>query len=171
MRALFVIDMLNDFLNTDGALYCGDSSRKIIPFVKQKIEEFHKNRDLVIFVCDSHDPDDLEFNVFPKHCVAGTEGAEIIDELPVEGSDVIIKKKRYSAFYGTNLDEVLKKFKINEAQVVGVCTSICVMDTVGDLRNRDISVIVYKMGVADFDPKAHEFALQRMEKTYATKII
>jgi nicotinamidase-related amidase len=171
MRALFVIDMLKDFLNTNGALYCGDSSRKIIPFVKLKIEEFHNNGDLVIFICDSHDPDDLEFKVFTKHCVTGTPGAEIIDELPVEESDIIIKKKRYSAFYGTNLDRVLENHNVNEAYVVGVCTSICVMDTVGDLRNRDLSVIVYKKGVADFDPEAHEFALRRMEKTYATKIL
>lgn len=171
MRALFVIDMLKDFLNTDGALYCGDSSRKIIPFVKQKIEEFHINGDLVVFICDSHDPDDLEFKVFPKHCVTGTPGTEIIDELPVDEKDVIIKKKRYSAFYGTNLGRVLKEHKINEVHVVGVCTSICVMDTVGDLRNRDLTVIVYKNGVADFDPEAHEFAIRRIETIYGAKIL
>lgn len=171
MRALFVIDMLKDFLNKDGALYCGDSSRKIISFVKQKIEEFHVNGDLVVFICDSHDPDDLEFKVFPKHCITGTPGAEIIDELPVDEKDVIIKKKRYSAFYGANLDQVLIDHKISEVHVVGVCTSICVMDTVGDLRNRDLTVIVYKNGVADFDPEAHEFALRRIETIYGAKIL
>jgi nicotinamidase/pyrazinamidase len=171
MKALLVIDMLKDFLNKEGALYCGDSSPKIIPLVKEKIEEFQKKGDLVIFICDSHDPDDLEFNMFPKHCVTGTEGAEIIDELPVEQKDIIIKKKRFSSFYGTNLDRVLKEHKINETHVVGVCTSICVMDTVGDLINRDMAVIVYKNGVADFDPEAHEFALRRMENIYGAKIL
>ena len=67
MKSLFIIDMLKDFINKDGALYCGDQSRKIIPFVKEKIEEFHQRGDLVIFVCDSHDEDDLEFKTFPKH--------------------------------------------------------------------------------------------------------
>jgi len=171
MRALLVVDMLKDFLNNEGALYCGDSSRKIIPFVKENIEEFHKRGDLIVFICDSHDPDDLEFNMFPKHCVAGTEGAEIIDELPVDEKDVIIKKKRYSSLYGTDLDRVLKDHEINETHIVGVCTSICVMDTVGDLRNRDIAVIVYKNGVADSDPEAHEFALRRMENIYGAKIL
>jgi len=171
MKALFVIDMLKGFLNNDGALYCGESSRKIIPFVKEKIEEFHESKELVVFICDSHDPDDLEFKVFPKHCVTGTAGAEIIDELPVDEKDVIIKKKRYSAFYGTNLDQVLIDHKISEVHVVGVCTSICVMDTVGDLRNRDLTVIVYKNGVADFDPQAHEFALRRIETIYGAKIL
>lgn len=171
MKALLVIDMLKDFLNKDGALYCGDESRKIIPFVKEKIEEFHKESDLVVFICDSHDPDDLEFKMFPRHCVAGTEGAEIIDELPVGKKDVVVKKTRYSAFYKTKLDKILKKRKVSEVYMVGVCTSICVMDTVGDLRNRDYPVFVYKNGVADFDRKAHQFSLERMEKTYGAKII
>lgn len=171
MKALFVIDMLKDFLNKNGALYCGDASRRILPFVKGKIEEFHSKGDMVIFLCDSHKEDDLEFRMFPKHCVDGTEGAQIIDELPVGKKDVIIKKTRYSAFYNTNLDNVLKDKPISEVHVVGVCTSICVMDTVGDLRNRDYKVLVYKNGVADFDERAHQFSLERMEKTYGAEII
>lgn len=170
MEALFVVDMLKDFLNKDGSLYCGDSARKIIPFIKGKIEEFQKKGDLVVFICDSHDEDDLEFKMFPKHCVTNTKGAEIIDELPVGEKAIIIKKKRYSAFYGTELDNILNNYKISKVHVLGVCTSICVMDTVGDLRNRDFSVIIYEKGVADFDQQAHEFALQRMEKIYSAKV-
>jgi len=171
MKALLVIDMLKDFLNKDGALYCGDESRKILPLIKEKIEQFHRKGDLVVFICDSHDPDDLEFRLFPRHCVSGTSGAEVIDELPLGKQDFIVKKTRYSAFYKTKLDEILKKNKVSEVYVVGVCTSICVMDTVGDLRNRDYPVIVYKDGVADFDQKAHKFSLERMEKIYGSKII
>lgn len=171
MKALFVIDMLNDFLRKDGALYCGDKSREIIPFVKEKIEEFRKSGDLVVFICDFHDPNDIEFKIFPKHSVAGTEGAKIIDELPLDEKDPIIHKTRYSAFYNSNLDDVLQSHNITEVHVVGVCTSICVMDTVGDLRNRDYKVIVYKDGVADFDSKAHQFSLERIKKTYGAEII
>lgn len=171
MKALLVIDMLKDFINEDGALYCGRTSRKIIPFVRRKIEEFHKKRNLVVFICDSHDQNDLEFKIFPRHSVKGSPGAQIIDELPVRKRDVVVKKTRYSAFFNTNLGNILKKNKITEVHVVGVCTSICVMDTVGDLRNRDYKVFVYKKGVADFDLKAHEFSLKRMERTYAAKVI
>ncbi len=170
MRALFVIDMLNDFIREDGALYCGDTSRKIIPFIKNKIDEFHKNRELVVFICDSHEKNDLEFQMFREHCVTGTEGAQIIDDLPIGEKDSIIRKTRYSAFYKTVLDDILENHSIDEVHVVGVCTSICVMDTVGDLRNRDYKVIVHKDGVADFDPEAHRFSLQRMEKIYGAEI-
>jgi nicotinamidase/pyrazinamidase len=170
MKALFIIDMLKDFLEKEGALFCGESSREIIPVVRNKIQEFHENGDPVIFICDSHREDDLEFKLFPKHSVAGTPGAEIIDELPVEPADTIIRKNRYSAFFHTDLDRVLEEKGIREVHVTGVCTSICVMDTVGDLRNRDIEVIVYKEGVADFDPEAHRFSLERMQKIYGAKI-
>lgn len=170
MKALFVIDMLNDFLRKDGTLYCGDSSRKIIPFVKEKIDKFHKNGDLVVFICDSHQENDSEFKVFPKHCLAGTQGAQIIDELAVDKKDKIVKKTRYSAFYRTELNHILEDNSVTEVHVVGVCTSICVMDTVGGLRNRDYKVIVHKDGVADFDEKAHQFSLERMKKTYGAKI-
>jgi len=171
MKALFVIDMLKDFIEEDGALYCGNTSREIIPFIKQKIDEFHNREDLVVYICDSHQGDDPEFKMFAPHCIAGTRGAEIIDKLPVEKSDIIIKKSRFSAFYSTNLDQVLSENKVTEIHVVGVCTSICVMDTVGDSRNRDYEVKVYSHGVADFDPEAHEFALKRMEQTYGAHIV
>ena len=171
MKALLIIDMIKDFIHADGALYCGDTSRKIVPFIQGKIAEFHRSNGLVVFLCDSHDEDDLEFKMFAKHSVTGTEGAKIIDEMPVGEKDIIIKKKRFSAFYGTNLDVILKENNVSEVEVVGVCTSICVMDTVGDLRNRDYEVTVYKKGVADFDQKAHRFALQRMSNIYGAKVM
>lgn len=170
MKTLLIIDMLKDFVEKSGALYCGDEARRIIPFVKQKIEEFRRSGDLVIFVKDSHREDDPEFKLFPRHCVKGTRGAEIIDELRVAAGDVIVEKTRYSAFYGTSLDQILKDRAVTEAHVVGVCTSICVMDTVGDLRNRDYPVVVYKDGVADFNPEAHRFSLHRMETTYGAVV-
>lgn len=171
MRALLVIDMLNDFIREDGALFCGPSSRKIIPFIKDKIEKARSRGDFVVYICDAHREDDLEFASFPRHAVAGTEGAAIIDELAPAPSDVVLKKTRYSGFYGSGLADILAKKTPDAVEVVGVCTSICVMDTVGGLRNRDYEVAVYKDGVADFDQEAHQFALKRMERIYKAKII
>lgn len=171
MKALLVIDMLRDFLAEGGALFCGKESREIIPFVDKKIKEAHRAGQLVIYICDSHPEDDLEFKLFPKHCLEGTDGANIIEGLEVLDGDVLIKKRRYSGFFETDLAKVLKEHKSEEVEVVGVCTSICVMDTVGDLRSRDYKVTVYREGVADFDPKAHQFALGRMEKIYGAKVL
>jgi nicotinamidase/pyrazinamidase len=171
MKALLVIDMLRDFMEPDGALYCGDDARKIIPFVRREIEEFHERGDLVVFLRDAHPPDDLEFRIFRRHAVAGSDGGRIIDEMPIGPGDPVVEKTRYSAFYNTDLDRILKEAHPDEVHVTGVCTSICVMDTVGDLRNRDYPVVVYREGVADFDAEAHAFALKRMAKIYGAQVI
>jgi nicotinamidase-related amidase len=171
MKALLVIDMLNDFVEKGGVLDCGDRAREIVPFVHRKIEQFRREKQLVVFVCDSHRPDDPEFQLFPRHSIKGTEGARIIAALPIGQKDIIIEKTRYSAFYNTDLEKTLRKHRVDQAHIVGVCTSICVMDTVGDLRDRDYPVIVYQDGVADFDPEAHRFSLRRMEKIYGAEVV
>ena len=126
---------------------------------------------MVIFLCDFHHKDDREFELFPPNCIEGTEGADIIDELPVGKKDLVIKKTRYRGFYETELDTVLKGNLIYKVEVVADCTSICVMDTVGGLRDRDYRVKVYRSGVADFDLQFHHFSLKRMEKAYGARII
>jgi nicotinamidase/pyrazinamidase len=170
-KALLVIDMLRDFLDEDGALYCGESSRSIISFVKQKIQEVRAQEGDIIFIRDCHAPDDLEFQRFTPHCVVGTRGAEIIPELDVRPEDAQVEKRRYSGFFQTPLEGILNSKGVKEVHVVGVCTSICVMDTVSDLRNRDIRTIVYREGVADFDPEAHSFALKRMERVLGAQVV
>ena len=74
-KALIVVDMLNDFLSEDGALYCGDQAREIIPFVREKVEAARREGTKIIYVADTHDPEDAEFKMFPAHCVSGTEGS------------------------------------------------------------------------------------------------
>jgi len=173
-KTLIVVDMLNDFLKPDGKLYCGPTAQAIIPGITKLVKEYVKNGDTIIFLADAHNEHDLEFKRFPVHCVAGTDGAELIDELKelVEREDFdydnfeIIEKTRYSGFFETWLEDSIQFDCPDEIEVVGICTSICVMDTVGGLANRDYKINVYKELVADFDPEMHEMALKRMESLY-----
>lgn len=169
-KALIVVDMLNDFIDEKGALYCGQTARDIVPFVRQRLEDHRKAGSLVIFLHDAHSEDDLEFEKFPKHCVAGTWGSMIIEDLTPSQGEHVLPKTRYSGFYGTNLEKILAAFGPEEVEVVGVCTSICVMDTVGGLANRDYHTTVPAAGVADFDAASHRFALQRMERLYGAHV-
>lgn len=170
-KALIVVDMLRDFLEEDGALYCGEKARAIIPFVSETLENMRKEGAVIIFVRDAHKEDDVEFKRFPKHCVEGTRGAEIIDSLKVEAGDYVIPKRHFSAFYETNLEEILKNEGVDELYLVGVCTSICIMETTRDLIDRDYKVYILRQGVADFDDEAHTFALKRMERVLGAGII
>ena len=86
-------------------------------------------------------------------------------------NELLIPKTRYSGFYGTDLEFQLQRLNPGTVEVIGVCTSICVMDTVGGLANRDYNTVVHSHCVADFDPAAHEVAMARMAGLYGAKII
>jgi len=169
-KALIIVDMLNDFIHTNGALYCGETARVIIPFIKERLKVYRKSKDTVIYLQDSHDENDREFEKFPRHGVAGTWGNQIIEELEPLPEETVIGKKRFSGFYGTDLEDILNSKNINKVEVVGVCTSICVMDTVSGLANRDYKITVPVKGVADFDPTFHEFSLKRMSRIYGADV-
>jgi nicotinamidase/pyrazinamidase len=169
--ALIVADMLNDFLDPQGSLYVGPRGREIIPFVARKIAEFRAQGGAVIFVCDAHAANDREFKYFPPHAVKGSWGSRIIPELAPAPGDFRVEKTRYSAFAHTGLDDLLKQEQVDEVHVVGVSTSICVMETVKELFDRDMRGVVYRQGVADFDPEAHAFALKHMERVMGAKVV
>ncbi len=171
MKALLVIDMLKDFIDADGALSTGPAGADIVEFIKGKIQKFRNEDYPIIYICDNHEADDKEFNMFPPHCIANTEGSKIIKQLKPEKEDIIIKKRRYSAFFGTDLDLHLREKKIDEIYLVGVCTNICVLYTAADARNLDYKVNIYEDGVASFDEEAHSFALKELETTLGCIIL
>lgn len=169
--ALLVADMLNDFVDPQGALYIGSPGRDIIPFVARKLKDTRAAGGVVVFLCDAHPPDDPEFRHFAPHAVQGTWGAEIIPELTREPQDYRVQKTKYSAFLNTELEEILKKEGVTRVEVVGVCTSICVLETVKELFYRGIPCRVYRQGVADFDPEAHAFALKQMARVFGAEVV
>ncbi|MGI6344949.1 MAG: cysteine hydrolase family protein [Bacillota bacterium] len=171
MKALIVIDMLEDFIEKEGALYVGQEGEELIPFINQKIQEFRQAGAPIIFIADSHEEDDSEFDMFQPHCITGTPGSDIVAALDVQPGDRVIRKRRYSAFFGTDLDITLRERGVDELYLVGVCTNICVLYTAADARNLGYTVNIYRDGVASFDQAAHDFALSEAEKTLGCRVI
>jgi nicotinamidase-related amidase len=168
-NAVLVIDMIRGFLEEGHPLYCGDDARRIIPNVQALLEKELASGARVLFMCDNHAPNDLEFRMFPPHCVRGTPEAQVIPELAGYQGEVI-PKTRYSAFYGTPLHERLAELAPARIVVCGVCTDICVCHTVADARNRDYEVEVPTDCVASFDERAHRFALEHIEKVLGARL-
>ena len=167
---VLVIDMVRGFLEEGHTLYCGVSARDIIPRVQELLQREQARGSAIIYLCDNHAPDDLEFQVFPPHCIEGTAETEIIPES--EGyQGAVVAKTRYSCFYGTDLAERLKALQPENVIVCGVCTDICVMHTVADARNRDYAVEVPAACVATFDPQVHDYALEHMEKILGARVV
>ena len=80
-NAVLVIDMVKGFLEPGHNLYCGDESRQIIPSIRALLFRAQSAGSKILFLSDHHDPDDLEFQMFPVHCVKGTDETQVISEL------------------------------------------------------------------------------------------
>jgi len=169
-KALLIIDMLRDFLERDGALCIGDSEQ-LIKHVSSRLDEWRLGGKPVFYIMDRHLHHDAEFKMFPAHCLAGEWGGEVVDALKPQEQDFLIYKRRYSAFFGTDLDLTLRELGITKLELAGVCTQICVLYTAADARMRHYDVTVRKECVASFDGEAHVFALKEMEKTLGVKVI
>ena len=170
-NVVLVVDMLKGFLERGHNLYHAES-REIIPKVHRLVSQEREAGAEALFVSDHHDPDDLEFQVFPVHCVAGTEETEVIPELSefLTGSNVI-PKKRYSGFFNTDLADRLVRLAPDKLVVCGVATNVCVLHTTSDARNRDYAVEVYSDCVSGPDPEAHRWALSHLQRVLGAKVI
>ncbi|HHU76171.1 MAG TPA: cysteine hydrolase [Firmicutes bacterium] len=169
-KALLVIDMLNDFIEKDGALFIG-RPEEVVNNVSFRLREWRSEGNPIIYIADQHLPGDAEFIMFPPHCLAGEWGGEVIEALTPREKDFLIYKRRYSAFFGTDLDLTLRELGVKELELTGVCTQICVLYTAADARMRHYDVTVRKNCVASFDNQAHEFALKEMKETLGVNVI
>ena len=168
---VLVVDMLKGFLEPGHNLYHAES-RRIIPDVHRLISGEQEAGADILFLADNHDPDDLEFQVFPVHCVEGTDETEVIPELTEFLTlDNTVPKKRYSGFFNTNLADRLVELAPDKLVVCGVATNVCVLHTTSDARNRDYPVEVYSDCVSGPDPEAHRWALSHLERVLGAKVI
>lgn len=171
-EALLIIDMLNDFVLEGAPLEVPDT-RRVIPVIKKEIKDARDGHKPVIYVCDSHDPDDKEFSKFgwPPHGVKGTKGAMVVEALsPAEG-DIIIEKNTYSSFFNTKLDETLKRLGIESVRLTGCVTHICIMFAAYEAVLLDYKASVVKGGVAGLAKEDHDAALRIMKNVMGVNIV
>jgi len=143
--AVIVVDMLKDSFNGPSQHPVIQGFRRIIPKIKFLTEEARRLNGLIVFACDSYFKEDFLFQkgIFPAHAIRGTEGAEVIPELEVKPNDIVLPKRRFSAFFRTDLDITLRTFGIDTIAVTGLTTEVCVLATAIDgVCNDFYSVII-----------------------------
>jgi nicotinamidase-related amidase len=130
MKALLVIDMLNEFIydKRDPAV-TEKQAKVIIPNIRKSIDYAHKRNIPVIYVNCSHKKSDPCIRMIGSHAFRGTKGAKVIEELKPVNGDYIVNKISYDGFYKTTLEKLLKKLKVSEIYLTGVQTDCCVRET------------------------------------------
>jgi len=143
----------------------------VIGVITRELSRARAAREPVVYLTDDHLRDDAEFQMFPPHAIHGTKGAEVIPQVAPADGDVVIPKRRYSGFFGTDLDITLREKGVDTLRLVGDCTNICVLYTAADARNLGYAVEVVRDGVTSFDLEAHRDALRELEKTLGATIV
>lgn len=158
--AIIVVDMLKDNLKESPRNPFFQEGKAIIPNLQRLLEEGRKKGVPIIFACDSFLEGDFIFKGRMKiHSLRGTRGAEVIDELKPEPTDIILPKRRFSAFFKTDLDQTLRVLGIDTLVVTGITTEVCVLMTAMDGLCHDFSVILLEDCSASRNKTSHETCL------------
>ncbi len=160
MPVLLVVDMQNDFCRRGGSLFL-ERSEGLAEKVADVVSRARKAGFRVVYTQDWHRKDDTEFELWPEHCVEGTWGAEVVEELPEP--DFYVRKRRYSAFLMTDLPLLLNELGERELFVAGVATDVCVMHTVVDALQFGYKVSLIRDCTAGTSEDNENFAIRHME--------
>ena len=101
-----------------------------------------------------------------KLCIADTEGAEFIDDLAPEAGELVIRKHRYSAFKGTDLDMTLRAQGIKSIVVTGVSTKVCVESTLRDRFEIGYYSAIVEDATASWDMKLHRATIETINHRF-----
>jgi nicotinamidase/pyrazinamidase len=169
-RALLIIDFQNDF--TPGGALAVSEGDTIAPKINALAAS--GDYDLVVATRDWHPADHNSFadqgGIWPVHCVAGTQGAQLHPDLDRTKVDIVVDKGQavdtdgYSGFEATGLEEILRERGITQVTVVGLATDYCVKNTALDALKAGFQVTVDSTAArgVEVEPGDSERALEEV---------
>ena len=167
MRALIIVDMLNDFV--DGKL-ANPKAQAIIGPLQRLLAHARDEGWVVVFSNDAHQPDDPELRVWGEHAMAGTREAEVIPQLAPREGEIVSPKRVYGAFDFTGLNERLKERGVDEVVITGQHTHICVRHSSYGALIRGYAITIPRDAVCGFEGVDEDEALAYLEMAYGAKI-
>jgi nicotinamidase-related amidase len=168
--AILIIDMLNDFFINERL----SNLRESLCFKINELTDWGRTHQFPIIWVRQEFKADLEdaFLIMKKKQISitieNTAGAQILAELNKESGDIELIKKRYSAFYKTNLEEFIKKNSITQLILCGINTHACVRMAAIDAYQRDMDVIIAVDCVNSYDHEHHEISLRYLDNNIAS---
>ena len=158
--AVIIVDMVKDNLKEGSRHPIAQEVRAIIPKLQRIIGESRQAGFPIVFACDSFFPEDFIFKGKMKaHSLRGTKGSEPLDELHPKPSDIFLPKRRFSAFFKTDLDMTLRMRGVDTIAVAGITTEVCVLMTAMDGLCYDFSVILLEDVTASKTAEMHRSCL------------
>jgi nicotinamidase-related amidase len=167
MRALIIVDMLNDFV--DGKL-ANPKAQAVIEPLQRLLAHAREEGWVVVFSNDAHEPGDPELRVWGEHAMAGTPEAQVIPQLEPRDGEIVSPKRHYGAFDLTGLDEQLRERGVDEVVITGQHTHICVRHSSYGALVRGYRIAIPRDAVCGFEGVDEEDALAYLEMAYGAEI-
>jgi nicotinamidase/pyrazinamidase len=162
--AVIVVDMLED--NYARKRDQGREEVKIIVPVRDFLVRCRAACIPVIFACDSFLEEDFIFKGRMKaHALRGTPGASVLADLQPEPPDIILPKRRFSAFFKTDLDQTLRTLHVDTVVVAGINTHFCVLATAFDAVCHDFFTIILEDLSACYKREIHDNFIDAYRKS------
>ncbi len=146
--ALLVIDMINDFVKPGAPRENPEIREKLIPRLKKLILHCRAKGIPVIYACHTHRKDGSDLGVLAQALpgteisfIRGSEGVEVYAEIKPEEGDIVIEKHKYGAFYGTELELILRSMGKDTLIITGTATNLSCETAARDATNRDFKVV------------------------------
>ncbi len=171
--ALIVIDMQNSFLHPDGENFYDDAKEVIGP-VQALIAAAREHGRLIIHTVDRHREGlvDFEHKRLPEHCVAGGFDAAFFEGFgPRPGAlEIELVKRRFSAFFATDLGLLLNEQSVDRVIICGVKTNVCVRATAQDAFANGFEVILPRQATNSNRTHLAEASMEDIER-YLGKLV
>jgi nicotinamidase-related amidase len=158
--ALIIGDMQNDFVKEGGTLVV-PSAEGTIPAIRSLLDLARESGMRVVFVQDTHGEGDPEWGIWGEHCREESWGWQVVDELAPREDEATIRKPRYDAFYGTQLEHMLRLWGVDTLIICGTVANICVHYTASSAAMRWFNVIVPKDCISSFNDFDMEASLSQ----------
>lgn len=166
---LLIIDMLEEFVR--GRLRA-EATEAVIPTIQKLLACARKVGIPVVYAADSHYPKvDGEFELWGPHAVRGLPESQVVVELEPQEGDYVIYKRRYDAFFETDLDLLLRELGASTTILTGIHTHICVQQTAVGAFYRGYKVVVPVDCVAAATREWHERGLEYMRAFLGAELL
>lgn len=133
--ALVLVDVIEAFFRPGASTYYPASAEVVEP-LRRLLDTARGHGRLVVHAVERHRPglDDFEHRKLPRHCEIGDGESAYLTGFEPSGAanEVEVAKRRYSAFYGTDLDLLLREQGVGTLVVAGVKANVCVRATIQD---------------------------------------
>jgi nicotinamidase-related amidase len=157
---LLIGDMQNDFVVEPGTLVV-PSAEATVPAIRSLLDLARESGMRVVFVQDTHNDGDPEWEIWGEHCREGSWGWQVVDALAPREDETTIRKPRYDAFYGTDLEHMLRLWGVDTLIICGTVANICVHYTASSAAMRWFNVIVAKDCISSFNDFDMEASLSQ----------